>query len=145
MSNIRSKILRRSVTYLCVFCLYRPWDYPESFGIYSQLDRKSKTCFFTILNVYVSWIEGTKSLPHSFYLQNLGILQPRLDQRGRTPWKWILKIQIQKWVSWTGMTWKVEEKMGSFVWFSCLISELWSLNCQKFCLFCNLVLCQQNI
>ena len=98
-SNIRSKILRRSVTHLCVFCLYRPWDYPESFGIYSQLVRKSKTCFFTIVNVYVSWIEGTKSLLHSFYLQNLGILQPRLDQRGRTPWKWIFKIQMQKWVS----------------------------------------------
>ena len=26
--------------------------------------------------------------------------------------------------------------MGSFVWFSCLFPELWSLNCQKLCLFC---------
>ena len=28
------------------------------------------------------------------------------------------------------------KKMGSFVWFSCLFPELWSLNCQKLCLFC---------
>ena len=25
--------------------------------------------------------------------------------------------------------------MGSFVWFSCLCLELWSLNCQKLCVF----------
>ena len=25
--------------------------------------------------------------------------------------------------------------MGSFVWFSCLLTELWSLNCQKLCPF----------
>ena len=38
--------MRRTLKYLCVFCLYRSWDYPENFGIYSQLQRKSKTCFF---------------------------------------------------------------------------------------------------
>ena len=26
--------------------------------------------------------------------------------------------------------------MGSFVWFSCLLLELWSLNCQKLCPIC---------
>ena len=31
---------------------------------------------------------------------------------------------------------KQMEKMGSFVWFSCLLPELWSLNCQKLCPFC---------
>ena len=41
---------------------YRPWDYPENFGIYSQLRRKSKTWFFTFLNLYVSWIERYKIL-----------------------------------------------------------------------------------
>ena len=30
---------------------FRSWDYPEHFGMYSQLDRKSKTWFFTFLDV----------------------------------------------------------------------------------------------
>ena len=33
---------------------FRPWDCSENFGIYSQLDRKSKTWFFTFLDMYVS-------------------------------------------------------------------------------------------
>ena len=48
-------------------CNYvRPWDYPQNLGIYSQLDRKSKTWFFTFLNVYVSWIERDKILISQF-------------------------------------------------------------------------------
>ena len=31
----------------------RPGDYPENFGICSQLNRKSKTWFFTFLDVYI--------------------------------------------------------------------------------------------
>ena len=42
--------------------LYRSWDYAEHFGIYSQLNRKNKTSFFILLNVYVSWIEREKNL-----------------------------------------------------------------------------------
>ena len=45
-----------------LFSYFRSWDYPEHFGIYSQLDRKSKTWFFIFLNVYVSWIERDKIL-----------------------------------------------------------------------------------
>ena len=45
-----------------LFSHFRSWDYPEYFGIYSQLDRKSKTWFFIFLNVYVSWIEQDKIL-----------------------------------------------------------------------------------
>ena len=45
-----------------LFSHFRSWDYPEHFGIYSQLDRKSKTWFFIFLNVYVSWIERDKIL-----------------------------------------------------------------------------------
>ena len=45
-----------------LFSHFRSWDYPEHFGIYSQLDRKSKTWFFIFLNVYVSWIEQDKIL-----------------------------------------------------------------------------------
>ena len=40
----------------------RPWDYPENIGIYSQLNRKIKNCFFRFLNVYVSWIKPEKIL-----------------------------------------------------------------------------------
>ena len=62
----------------------------DKFG--SQLDRKSKTWFFTFLNVCVSWIfPGPNFWSHSFHLQNSGILQTRMNQRG-IPWKWILTI-----------------------------------------------------
>ena len=57
----------------------------------SQLEGKTKTWFFTFLNVYVSWIEWYKTLSHSLHLQNSGILQTRTDER-MTPWKWILAI-----------------------------------------------------
>ena len=40
----------------------RPRDYPENFGIYSQLDRKSKTWFFTFLNMFISGTERDKIL-----------------------------------------------------------------------------------
>ena len=32
--------------------------------------------------------------------------------------------------------------MGLFVWFSCLLRELWSLNCQKLCSCC---ICFANV
>ena len=44
------------------FKISRPWDYPENSGICSQLDRKSKTWFFTFLNVHISRIERDKIL-----------------------------------------------------------------------------------
>ena len=44
----------------CYFNIIRPWDYPESFGICFQLDRKSKTWFLTFVSVYVFWIEQDK-------------------------------------------------------------------------------------
>ena len=39
---------------------------------------------------------------------------------------------------------KQMKKMGSFVWFSCLLPELWSLTCQKLCPFCIFCWCQQK-
>ena len=30
--------------------------------------------------------------------------------------------------------------MGTFLWFPCLLPELWSLNCQKLCPFCIFLL-----
>ena len=63
--------------------LYRPWVYPENFGIYSQLDGKSEAWFYTFYVLCVCILnQRKKSLSHSFYVQNLGILQTRLDQRG---------------------------------------------------------------
>ena len=41
---------------------FRSWDYPKNVGIYSQLDRRGKSWYFTFLNVYVSWTERDKIL-----------------------------------------------------------------------------------
>ena len=79
----------------------RSWDYPEHFGISSQLDRKNKTWIFIfLLNAYVSWIKRDKILiSHSLHLQNSGILQTTMGQRV-TWWKWILTIfRCKKWAS----------------------------------------------
>ena len=35
-----------------LFCHFRSWDYPEHFGIYSQLNRKSKTWLFISPKVF---------------------------------------------------------------------------------------------
>lgn len=52
----------------------------------SQLDKRSKTCFFTFLNMYVSRIERDKILISQLSLPNLGILQTSMDQK-RDPMK----------------------------------------------------------
>ena len=61
--------------------------------------------------------------------------RPEWAKRG-TPWKW--NLTIFKWKNefpkQLGLE-KQMKKMGSFVWFSCLLPELWSLNCQKLCPF----------
>lgn len=52
----------------------------------SQLDKRSKTCFFTFLDMYVSRIERDKILISQLSLPNLGILQTSMDQK-RDPMK----------------------------------------------------------
>ena len=91
---------------------FRLWNYLENFGIYSQLNRKSKTWFFTFLNVYVCWIEREKILISQLSPPKFRYFA---DQNGRTPWKWNLTLQIQKRVSKTVRAQKVDEKIGSFV------------------------------
>ena len=88
----------------------------DKFG--SQLDRKSKTWFFTLLNVYVSRIERDKILISQLSLQkNSGILKTRMDQRG-DPMKINFDIfQIQKLISQTIGGQKVDE----INWVICLI------------------------
>ena len=49
-------------------------------------------------------------------------------------------FQIQNWMLKTVRTEKVDQKMESFVWFPCSLPELWSWNCLKKWVFCNLML-----
>ena len=107
---------------------FRSWDYPENFGIYSQLDRKSKTWFFTFPNVYVSWMEHDKILISQ-------ISPPKFrcfaDQsRPKTEPHENEQLGFEKRM----------KKMGLLVSFSYFILELWSLNYQKLCFFCNFLL-----
>ena len=60
---------------------FRSWDYPENFGIYSQFERKSKTCFFIFLSVYVCWIEREKILVSQLSPPKFRYFA---DQNGRT-------------------------------------------------------------
>ena len=129
----RTYVICAQMCKLCSILLIRPWDYSENFGIYSKLDRKSKHCSCIFLNVYVSWIERDKILISQLSPLNSGILQTKMGQRGYPMKMNFDKFQIQKWVSLTVRARKADEKMRSFVWFSCLLSQLWSLNCQKLC------------
>ena len=60
---------------------------------------KSKNRLFTFLSVHISWIKETKSLFHSFYLQNFAILQTRLDQSGDYMKMNFHNFQMEKWFS----------------------------------------------
>ena len=69
------------------------WDYPEKFGIYSQLDRKSKTCFFTFLNVYACWIKRDKSPNLTAFISKIQVFcRPESTDQSGTLWKWISTI-----------------------------------------------------
>ena len=63
-----------------------------------------------------------------------------MDQRGDHMKMNFDYFQIQKWMLQTVRAEKVDEKMGSFAQFPCFLSDLWSLNCLKKCIFCNFVL-----
>ena len=52
---------------------------------------------------------------------------------------------MQKWNVPPDRAQKVDEKMGEFVYSSCLLRELWSLKFQKWLIFCNFHWCQQKI
>ena len=82
----------------------------DKFG--SQLDWKSKTWFFTFLNVYVSWIERDKIL-----ISQLSPLDFRYfaDQNGpkRGPHEIEFDFfQIQKWILQTVRPLKVDQENG---------------------------------
>ena len=74
---------------LLIQSLYRSWDYPEHFEIYSQLHRKSKTCFFIFLSVYLSWIEWDKNLISQLLPPKFRYFAYQNGPKG-DPRKWIL-------------------------------------------------------
>ena len=128
-----------------LFSNFRSWDYPEHFGIYFQLDRKSETWFFMFFNVYVSWTELDKILISELSPPKFRYFA---DQNGpkEDPMKMNFdNFQMQKWGSKTDRARKTDEKNGvlSLVFMS---PELWWFwNCQKLCPFCNFFWCQQKI
>ena len=84
----------------------------DKFG--SQHDWKSKTWFFTFLNVCVSWIERDKIL-----ISQLSPPKFRYFVDQKDPMKMNFEIfQIQKWISQTVRAQKVDEKNGLI----CLVS-----------------------
>ena len=111
----------------------RQWDYPESFGICSQFDRKSKTCSFTFLNMYIFWIERNKILISQFsspkfrYLDHKYIIFRYLHTIKVQRWD-LIKInfdnfQMEKWVFETVRARKADEKNG--VIFPFFMSLFW--------------------
>ena len=84
----------------------RPWDYPENFGMCSQLDRKSKTCFFYFLQCIYFLIERNKILISQ-------LLPPKSRYFAGDPMKINFdNFQMKKWVSETVRAQKADEKNG---------------------------------
>ena len=84
----------------CCIHHIRPWDYPENFGIYSQLGRKSKTLFF-YLPQCICFLNPTGQNPNltAFTCKIQVFCRPEWN-KGGTPWKWISAIfKCKKWVS----------------------------------------------
>ena len=68
---------------------YNPWDQTN---LALNLTEKSKTCFFTFLNKYVSWIEQDKILISQFSPPKF---RHFADKRGP---KGMSKYQMSKWI-----------------------------------------------
>ena len=90
----------------------RPWDYSENIEICSQLDRESKTCFFTFLNVYIFWIEWDKILISQLSPQKFRYFAAQNGPKGRPHKINFDNFQKEKWVSKTVSTQKADEKNG---------------------------------
>ena len=110
---------------------YRSWDYSENFGIYSQLDRTSKTWFFSFPNLYFSRIKRDKILISQLSPPKISYFTNQNGPKGGLHESEIWQLS--------------NAKMGSFVWFSCLRPELWPLNLSFLQLAKNIRLLQQYI
>ena len=112
----------------------------QSILVLNSIKKVKSVFFFIFFDFYVSWIKRDKILISQLSPSNSRILQTRIDQRG-DPIKTNFEIfQIQKWISHTDRAQKVNQKMGSFLWFPLFFPELWSLNCLKLYIFCKFVL-----
>ena len=111
----------------------------DKFG--SQLERKSKTRFFTFLYVYVSWIEQDKI---KILISQLTPAKFRYfaDQNGqrRTQWKWILAIFKYKNKYQTVRAQKVDETNGVIWLISFFLSWVMALKLPKIVHFSIFVL-----
>ena len=70
---------------------FRPWDYPENFGIYSQLGRISKNWSFTFLNMHVSRNERDKILISQLSFSKFRYFSDKDAPKGE-PWVMVRKL-----------------------------------------------------
>ena len=95
---------------------------------------------FSYLRVSTFW-EDMMGGPNRQLLLNIDVFYRPEQTKGGTTRKLILTIFKYKNGCYKQLEHKkVDEKMGSFVWFPCFLPELWSLNYPKKCIFCNSVL-----
>ena len=94
-----------------ILCTIAFWYKQKRSGKFrSQLDRKSKTCFFTFLNVYVSWIEWDKILISQLTPLNFRYFADQNEWQ-KDPMKINFdNFQIQKWISQTVRAQKADEE-----------------------------------
>ena len=94
-------------------------------GIYSKLDRKSKTWFFTFLIVYVSWIERDKIPISQLSPPKFRYFSDQNGTKGGDHLKMNFgNFHIEKWIPQTFRAQKIDEKkwdhLSSF--FFCFLS-----------------------
>ena len=106
---------------------FRSWDYPKNVGIYSQLDRRGKSWYFTFLNVYVSWTERDKILISQLSPPKFRYFADQNGPKGDHMKMNFDNFQMQKEIPKQFGLEKQKKKMGSLVLFSYLLLELWSL------------------
>ena len=95
---------------------FRSWDYPENFEIYSQLDRKSKTWFFTFLDPHFHLNRMGQNPNVTAFTSKIQLFcRPEWTDQSGTVWKWILTISKYKNEYHTNRAQKVDERMASFV------------------------------
>ena len=114
--NKRSKMFKFKTFKIVLLATIRSWDYPENFGICSQLNRKSKTFFFYFpqCECVLNRMEQSSD-PRAFTSKIQVFFRPKWT-KGGSPWKWILKIFKYKNEYHKQLELKKQmKKMGSFV------------------------------
>ena len=78
----------------------------------SQINRRSKTCFFIFLNVYLSWIERDKILISQLSPPTFTYFADHNEPKGEPMKMNFDNFQMQKWVSLTVTAQEADEKNG---------------------------------